>query len=569
VSEYKFKGFLLPGSKNPRHALAGSFIFQAIKFFFYPLLLSLLLSGPFVAVLEASDLSEADSCRDALEVKSRQGNGGEFLEKCINLYKKTDAFRAGHGRPYYEIAQLFQLSYFARDKFQSKDLNEAGKYYALALQSNLLRPSLVMKAKTQLEGLKPNFDLIRNTTDQKNGESIDSDAAPPLHFILTPNISFGAKINVEGRRRENWDLNDADEDDDTQIKSKLSMAALIRIPGGLDLLGEVKLVDEENFESVGAGGRSRTFEVNLNKGYLLQKRFIFPSLSLQVGRQRFKDSRRWVYDDKLDAVRIFFTLEKFELQMSVSTNLIDPEDPEDKIVNYIAYITFPLGEDRKGMVYVVNRRKRDPDGVLLTFPGISFKGKSGKRLKYWLELAGAFGTDGPIDVSGYGFDLGGVLRLKLPLKPSVTFGYAFGSGDRSENVNQEKYFRQTGLQDNEAKLGGVTKIKYYGGLFDPELSNMMITTLGIGIRPLKKASVDLLYHRYSQVERSNVFQDVGIGEDPTGLSKDIGQELDLVIGMKLSEYINAEITSGIFFPGEAFINTDPAFFGEVEIALKF
>ncbi len=76
------------------------------------------------------------------------------------------------------------------------------------------------------------------------------------------------------------------------------------------------------------------------------------------------------------------------------------------------------------------------------------------------------------------------------LKPSVTLGYALGSGDDASTSDVDESFRQTGLQDNSAKFNGVTRLKYYGEVLNPELSNLSVLTAGVGIRPSPRSSID-------------------------------------------------------------------------------
>jgi len=56
--------------------------------------------------------------------------------------------------------------------------------------------------------------------------------------------------------------------------------------------------------------------------------------------------------------------------------------------------------------------------------------------------------------------------------------------------------RQTGFQSNSGTFGGVVNFDYYGVVFDPKLSNLQVFTAGIGVRPLRKSSVDGVYHHY-------------------------------------------------------------------------
>jgi alginate production protein len=98
----------------------------------------------------------------------------------------------------------------------------------------------------------------------------------------------------------------------------------------------------------------------------------------------------------------------------------------------------------------------------------------------------------------------------------------------------------------------VTNFKYYGELVDPELSNLNILTAGIGFRPKKKVSVDLIYHHYEQDVALDELRDSSLNEDPNGLDTDIGSEWDLVAGFTSHKNFQTELILGYFQPGAAF-----------------
>ena len=151
--------------------------------------------------------------------------------------------------------------------------------------------------------------------------------------------------------------------------------------------------------------------------------------------------------------------------------------------------------------------------------------------------------------------------------PYLTAGVAFGSGD--DGSGTDTTFRQSGLHGNSDRFGGVTSLHYYGEVLDPELSNLAILTFGVGFRPTRRSSVDLVYHRYAQHRRQDDLRDVSIDADPDGRSRFIGDEIDLIIGIKEIENIDIELVGGIFLPGRAFENRDPAFFGGITVQFKF
>lgn len=74
---------------------------------------------------------------------------------------------------------------------------------------------------------------------------------------------------------------------------------------------------------------------------------------------------------------------------------------------------------------------------------------------------------------------------------------------------------------------------------------------------------------FSQQERVNELRDVDIKEEPNGNSRDLGREIDLVLGMKVTNNIKVEIISAIFYPGDAFDESDAALFGEAKVRFLF
>ena len=98
---------------------------------------------------------------------------------------------------------------------------------------------------------------------------------------------------------------------------------------------------------------------------------------------------------------------------------------------------------------------------------------------------------------------------------------------------------------------------------------MIVGTLAFGIRPLKKASIDLVYHHFQQVwalqERENELRDVGIKPDPNGESRNLGDEIDLVFGWKVTPDLKVEALVAFFLPGSAFPGADNAFLGKIKM----
>lgn len=190
-------------------------------------------------------------------------------------------------------------------------------------------------------------------------------------------------------------------------------------------------------------------------------------------------------------------------------------------------------------------------------------------LHYWLDAAWVKGDETFYDYSGKSFQrrLGRVLdnpiegwgasagitwASKLPARPRLTFTYAYGSGDPRGEQEADRSFRQTGLQDNNGKFRGVDRFRYYGELFDPELSNLHILTAALGFPLLRHSSIEILYHRYRQDEPAPFLRDVSFKRDPDGIHRDLGEEWDAVLGIEEWEHWEIEIIGAIFRTGEAF-----------------
>ena len=136
---------------------------------------------------------------------------------------------------------------------------------------------------------------------------IDPQAAPPLTFKITPKLFFGGRLDLEARGDNNSDLNDAEEDSLVFLRSRLNLAGLYRPWDNIDFYGEVQF-SYTHILGDPSDRRSNELQFALSRAYMLWKEFLTPSLNLQVGRQRFKDDREWLYDENLDAVFVHFLI---------------------------------------------------------------------------------------------------------------------------------------------------------------------------------------------------------------------------------------------------------------------
>lgn len=292
---------------------------------------------------------------------------------------------------------------------------------------------------------------------------------------------------------------------------------------------------------------------------------------LFVGRTRFRDNREWLYDMNLDGVRGLFTLPGVRMELSMTrlnyySDDLFHENLDDPIANIHVYATAALPKDGFISAYWLAQDDRSTGDEQLHYVGLRSGAEPRKGLVYYAELMHVTGDIDGEAVSGTGFDVG--LHYELPgkLRPYPFIGYAFGTGDDNPDDQKNKTFRQTGYQDNNGRLGGVIRYKFYGELFEPMLSNMGIVTAGVGVRPWKRISMDVVYHRYVQHHAADEIRDTNIDADPDGVHPHLGQELDFVIGFRQIKNLRVKGALGWFFPGSAFDPmADHALFAGLEL----
>jgi len=166
--------------------------------------------------------------------------------------------------------------------------------------------------------------------------------------------------------------------------------------------------------------------------------------------------------------------------------------------------------------------------------------------------------------TGRAFDIGATYRFpRLPFAPNVTLAYAAATGDANPNDRENHEFRQTGLQSNEHRYGGIATFNIYGEVLAPELSNLKVTSVGLGFRPAPTASLDFIYHHYRLHEISdenrNWLLTALMNQVPGQQSRDVGRALDVVLGLRNMfgiRRLGVDLRMGWFSPGPAFLRND-------------
>ncbi len=325
--------------------------------------------------------------------------------------------------------------------------------------------------------------------------------------------------------------------------------------------------------------------VLLDQFHLTIREFTAP-FSLSFGRKGFEDERRSLIDGSMDGVSALLRQGRFRGELIVGRmafwdwEFVGHEaQARDKINTFYAFGDYRLSEDVKLGAFAIARTDTAPptvdpntgsvvgEGSPKWF-GIRVLGSPSAELSYWAEGSLMSGRDElSTQFRARAYDIGFTNRfLNLPLRPNFTLGYAFGSGDDTPNDNRNTEFRQTGLQSDERRFAGVTQFLVFGEGLQPDLSNIEITTLGVGIRPDPQVSLDLVWHSY-RLNKIGIVRNSALTAEAnqvdSRLSRDLGKGLDLVLGARNLfgvRRLGMDLRVGVFKPGSAYsrnVGTDP------------
>jgi hypothetical protein len=232
----------------------------------------------------------------------------------------------------------------------------------------------------------------------------------------------------------------------------------------------------------------------------------------EIGRIEYSDERQWWWDEYLDTLRLQFETEDLELMLAAgkqqgrrrsSDEFIDPEEKGiNRILGNIhwnlssdqRWIFYYLLHDDESASYALNEsiaeNRADQSDADLDWFGVAYQGALEQdsigtldwRIGY-VQLSGdeiVYGFSGSTvtDIERFNIDAS-AYELMFKWKPEWSdevrfiYSHAVGSGDSNPGDSRDGSFRQSGLQGNEYDY------HYYGELYQPELSNIQIHSLGV------------------------------------------------------------------------------------------
>lgn len=289
-----------------------------------------------------------------------------------------------------------------------------------------------------------------------------------------------------------------------------------------------------------------------------------------LGRKNHEDERHWLLDTSMDIASAAVRSGTFRAEAIMGREtLVDLDiaphkrQTRDRIDTLILYTDYRGFQDHVVAAYTINRHDRAREEGRPRLLGLRALGSPSYRLRYWAELAWLRGEDELArKFSGHGADVGFTYRyIDLPMHPNVTVNLAYGSGERDPSGSRNREFRQSGLQSNETRFGGIPEFRIYGEALDPELSNLKILTVGLGFRPTPSSSVDIAFHRYRLDELAEGLRSTALTAElnQLGLSRDVGEAVDVVLGFRNVfglRRLGIDLRAGWFRPGSAFLRNE-------------
>lgn len=397
----------------------------------------------------------------------------------------------------------------------------------------------------------------------------DAEDETPADHHLSDSLSIGAKLEFDASYENDRDLEQGEDDEELGLEPSFSIA--MSWEPEEDLRFHTELEASREFFPVSPDGEDGEFELKVEEAFVSWRPPV-PGTTITVGRQDIADEREWVVDRSLDGIEFVkrigadFALQGVVARQEFLRDDLLGEFRDNRANNFYLRGYWAFADDSQASLYTLYRQSRDESDLDLLFFGGQSLGEV-EDADYWVDAAVVRGEEEGRDILGFGIDLGATYEIEdAPLEPSLTLGFAIGTGD--DGKGNDSTFRQSGMHDNSGRFNGVTSFKYYGEALDPDLGNLGIVTAGVGVRPTGGTSIDLVYHRYFQHRETDEMLDSDLDVDPNGDSRDIGQGLDLILGVREFDRLRFEATGGVFFPGDAFDESDPAFQAGIELQFR-
>ena len=415
----------------------------------------------------------------------------------------------------------------------------------------------------------------------------DDQKGVPFTIQATESLFLGGSGSADYTEENDYDLDRTTERDQQKMGGSFALDLLYLFPDKSSYAifeGSASRNDTENDNIERADTSTDNYQVTRAAVSLA----VAERVQLLVGRTDFEDEREWLFDRTMDGFRAIYNDGpwRFDLGEAIGRDVLSTNNDTTDTTLGVTMVRYRITPDWWIGSYLLVRE----DDTAIDHEPVLFGLRSIDEQKYGLSHSAELGfarghsrwainnnnstndeqADSTEDIDGWAFDVMAKYTFENEWRPNVLLGYAYGSGEKDSSPQMG--YRQSGYNDNNAKIGGVTSIRYYGDVFRPELSNIAILTAAASFRPFENAALSFIYHTYvqdyaSQTQPLNDLR-IGTGSVPNGRDPDLGSEVDLVFGYRGGLW-TAEAVLGRFEPGPAFDGLDPATKFDLTIRFSF
>jgi hypothetical protein len=419
-------------------------------------------------------------------------------------------------------------------------------------------------------------------------------------------LDYAFTISLENSEIDNLSLGDDPRVDKlTKDEYELELALEYTVNDNLYLFLVAGLVDEtETIKPAGEKDEANGLErkqmgVGVYFGEEIDSEFI-------LGRREFVSASEWWiwWDEELDAISLDSVYGNFETLIGVAEeqwkestddDFVDPEI--DGVRRIITSLSWEFAADQSLIFYYLDQDdnsdshnagdfvdfdKRDEADGDLSWSGVSYLGefdfdKVGE-IKVELHYSRVSGDEtfyefgdpegGKVEVEERGSarvsaEAESYLLSWTPAQLenwSFIVGRARGEGDSNPDDGRDESYRQNDLQGDS---------DVFGELYQPEISNMVVQVFGIEWEAYEGVEIALMHYDYEQDKRSDEIRDVTIEVDPTGLSSDLGKEIDLIVTIEAYDRLELVLIAAQFEAGKAYGVNDGETSNFISIELEY
>jgi len=437
--------------------------------------------------------------------------------------------------------------------------------YVLAIMNNKIR----VPADIEVSHEQPFefYTISPQSIALRKGRELSEEDRFGNGIRLSKHLRLTSMLETRYTSEDNYNLNDSEEEGRQDLGAS-ARARLILEPTGYGLSGQLEFRYTHLQREDDKKGRLEVNDTRLGESFIFLDDLFDMDFDIQAGRMDFDDRREWIYDQNLDGLRAYWDIGGLVAEFAATTTLSDGDLWDENTDNYVIYLT---DQQRRYAAWMVHRDTSGPYEQEISHFGVRAFGTWPERHNSWLEISGIHGRrddeQGRTNLGGWGMDIG--TTREIARYWYLTTSWAYGQGDDDKRDGSDRNFRQTGLQDNNAKFSGVTSFRYYGELVDPELANLHIGTLGLGYLINETSSLDVVGHYYRQDKAVRKLLGSDLDEKANGVDRELGWEVDAILGLRPVPAWDIELVLGWFNPGKAFEEADQAWLGKVQLRYRY